>query len=236
VNVSSADVVPDLRNRLVAQLQLSFDQLPTKHGAVILRGRFGARVEDRETRLVNKVNSDEPVHTIEVESQATERRVLGENQKPPVPSVDRTVPIELRDAVLWNSSAPPDIRIGLDFSWRKTATFSGHPSSLGLEDGQLFDADGEVVGRVESYSWSGEACDGSSRADFSVTCQIAQPRAGKAKWKRPLVFQGAVSANNCWPLQLNIELPPVNQVLMPKSSPLVFRHQRESQRSSMRAK
>ena len=215
VNIERADFAPGLRDRLVAQLHLSLEELPKKHGRVILHGNFGARVEDRETRLVSGVSTDEPIHEIELQSQTVKRQVLSQNQQLSTPVVDRSVPIELSDCEVWSNG---ETAVTLRFSWTKAARESGAPSSVRLHNGRFFDADGKLIGKVESYSHSAA----STNADFEITCRLARPPA-KTKWKRPLTFQGAVSANGCWPLQLNIELPTTSQRAKPRNSPLAFK-------------
>jgi len=176
---------------------------------VRLRGRLHLMVYDREqSRLPSGAITDDIIGEHPLISPPVDFAVSMAEVKRLNPQVARVSPLRLvsvgRPRFPTDGDAQLSISAVCDSSFPLQAPFTVH-----LDGGRLLNSEGREVAHCVSY--------GSGLNDGTATVEPAfSPHSSAVKG---LVFQGALSVNGCWPLQINVRLPALHAP--PTQSPVL---------------
>jgi hypothetical protein len=192
---------------------------------VLLCGRTRANIEDREVRIISGVPNDTIAKQSELFSDPMRAKLEIDEKSVPtenVPSLSSRQPDwKVAKVTVFPPGPGTWSNLDIDMSLSPTSR-SGTSGWVRLVKPHLSDAKGHEVNGYSHYSsGTGTPTPGTItvKASFQMTIK---------EWKllaKPLTFQTALSVNNSWPEEVNLELGRPNTELPVKPSPLPFKRE-----------
>lgn len=220
LNMETVDSVGDNREMFTSRYAVRLPVSPRVEEA-FLCGRVHADLQDRDVRMVGGVRTDESLPSSGDLLHSTPLRVPLVLEAEPEMALKRkalhTVDWKVEHVVVSLPSALEGNRLQVALSMRSQSRSAalGH---VRLVAPRLLDATGRVAGKLNNYSSGNSEQNGqvNTRAVFGITMK---------EWRtvaKPLTFQAAVSVDDGWPEEVNIELGAPGKQLPPKKSRLAF--------------
>lgn len=182
-----------------------------------LRGRLNLVVYDRElSSLPAGATTDDIIGEHDLVSPLVDRAILQVGQKRQTPSIVRVSPLSLNSLARSKFQNQSGLSLHLEAQCDSSFPLSA-PFSVRLHRGRLLDKQGHEVAHCELYE--------SSVDDHLIKIEpsfSAFSASGKAAAKA-LTFQGALSVNGSWPIEINVLVPAsVSSTAIPIRSSLRF--------------
>ena len=202
-----------LGERLVVPLLIRLPPKDATAGAR-LRGHLALNVYDYEQFKTGPTLSDEIIGSHDLVSPPVDRVLSLAGRTLQTKAVSRRTPLRLDSFQLPKFSASPgtsfDITVRCD-----DPVLLKTPFPINLYHARLLDTKGKEIAKCGSYTNSIE--DGVVKVApfFNVTLTTSK------KFRDGVVFQGVLSVNGCWPLEINTVIPS-SSTPVAKPSPLPF--------------
>jgi hypothetical protein len=220
LNMETVDSVGNNREMFTSRYSVRLPVSPRVEEA-FLCGRVRADIQDRDVRMVAGVrtgdilpSSGDLLHStplrvpllLEAESEmALKRKAL------------QTVEWKIEHVVVTLPGALEGNYLRLNMSMRSQSG-SAAPGRVRLVTPRLLDARGRVAGKLNNYSSGSSEQNGQANTTVVFDMTMKEWRA----LAKPLTFQAAVSVDDGWPEEVNIELEAPDKQLPPKKSRLDF--------------
>lgn len=136
------------------------------------------------------------------------------------PKSARIAPIKVLFVKRWvaNSAGVNDFNVNLTLQWNRS-WFDRRAVIPFKSWGHILDADGKVVSTQGGFGFGHNT---GSRNHYYYVFTLNTPRSSIKPWKEPLTFQSVLILDDGPPLEVNVELPPVNHQESPRASHLAL--------------